>query len=178
MRMWLREGEKVEAEVDLIKSELKSETSECGTSTRWDGGGWECEHGGVEVEDQDGGEGGACFQAGEKQDMKLEGSASALEEVIITIMIIIIIIIAIITTRPKPAYGRQGLAGLWGQDTDQAGTFWGVVNISLRAFSPQLGWRLTWNHKKRPRIMKNHEDRPGTLNNHKNPPGTMNLEKP
>ena len=44
-----------------------------------------------------------------------------------------IIIIIIIITRPKPAYGRQGLAGLWGQDTDQAGTFWGVVNISLRA---------------------------------------------
>ena len=49
------------------------------------------------------------------------------------------IIIIIIITRPKPAYGRQGLAGLWGQDTDQAGTFWGVVNISLCAFSPQLG---------------------------------------
>ena len=45
----------------------------------------------------------------------------------------------IIITRPKPAYGRQGLEGLWGQDTDQAGTFWGVVNISLRAFSAQLG---------------------------------------
>ena len=95
---------------------------------------------------------------------------------VITILAISTIIIII--TRPKPAYGRQGLAGLWGQDTDQAGTFWGVVNISLRAFSAQLGWRLTWNHKKRPRIMKNHEDRPGTLNNHKNPPGTMNLEKP
>ena len=49
------------------------------------------------------------------------------------------IILIIIITRPKPAYGRQGLAGLWGQDTDQAGTFWGVVNISLRAFSAQLG---------------------------------------
>ena len=45
----------------------------------------------------------------------------------------------IIITRPKPAYGQQGLAGLWGQDTDQAGTFWGVVNISLRDFSAQLG---------------------------------------
>ena len=42
--------------------------------------------------------------------------------------------IIIIITRPKPAYGRQGLAVLWGQDTDQAGTFWGVVNFSLRAF--------------------------------------------
>ena len=26
-------------------------------------------------------------------------------------------------TRPKQAYGRQGLAGSWGQNTDQAGTF-------------------------------------------------------
>ena len=35
-------------------------------------------------------------------------------------------------TRPKPAYGWQGLvAGLWGQDTVQTGTFWGVLNISL-----------------------------------------------
>jgi len=53
--------------------------------------------------------------------------------------LVVIIITIIITTRPKPAYGRQGLAGFWGQDTDQAGTFWGVVNISLRAFSAQLG---------------------------------------
>ena len=46
----------------------------------------------------------------------------------------ITIFIIIIITRPKPAYGRQSLAVLWGQDTDQAGTFWGVVNFSLRAF--------------------------------------------
>ena len=39
-----------------------------------------------------------------------------------------IIIIIIIIIRPKPAYGRQGLAGQWGQDTDLAGTFWGVLN--------------------------------------------------
>ena len=32
-------------------------------------------------------------------------------------------IIIIIITRPKPAYGRQGLAGLWGQDTDEVSTF-------------------------------------------------------
>ena len=30
-----------------------------------------------------------------------------------------IAILIIITTRPKPAYDRQGLAGSWGQDTDQ-----------------------------------------------------------
>ena len=41
--------------------------------------------------------------------------------------------IIIITTRPKPAYGWQGLAESWGQDTYQAGTFWGVFNVSLRA---------------------------------------------
>ena len=39
--------------------------------------------------------------------------------VIITITTITIIII----TRPKPAYGRQGLAGSWGQDTDEVSTF-------------------------------------------------------
>ena len=57
--------------------------------------------------------------------MKLEGSASALEEVIITITttIIITIIIIIIITRPKPASGRQGLVGSWGQDTDEVSTF-------------------------------------------------------
>ena len=35
----------------------------------------------------------------------------------------IIIIVIIIITRPKPAYGRPGLAGLWGQDTDEVSTF-------------------------------------------------------
>ena len=44
--------------------------------------------------------------------------------IIITIIIIVInIIIIIINTRPKPAYGRQGLAGSWGQDTDEVSTF-------------------------------------------------------
>ena len=57
-----------------------------------------------------------------------------------------IIITIIITTRPEPAYGRQGLVGSLGQDTDQAGTFWGVLNVSLRASSAQLGFKPTWNH--------------------------------
>ena len=52
----------------------------------------------------------------------------------------------IIFTRPKPAYGRQGLLGSLGQDTDQAGTFSGVLNISLRASSAELGFKPTWNH--------------------------------
>ena len=42
--------------------------------------------------------------------------------IIITTTIIIIVIIAIINTRPMPAYGRQGLAG-----------------VSLRASGAQLG---------------------------------------
>ena len=42
---------------------------------------------------------------------------------IIIATVTIIIIIIIIITRPKPAYGRQGLAGLWGQDTDEVSTF-------------------------------------------------------
>ena len=50
----------------------------------------------------------------------------------------IIIMIIIIITRPKPAYGRQGLVGSLGQDTDQTGTFWGVLNVSLRASGAQL----------------------------------------
>ena len=31
--------------------------------------------------------------------------------------------IIIIITRPKPPFGRQGLAGSWGQDTDEVSTF-------------------------------------------------------
>ena len=42
---------------------------------------------------------------------------------IVIILVAIITIIIIIITRPKPAYGRQGLAGSWGQDTDEVSTF-------------------------------------------------------
>ena len=38
------------------------------------------------------------------------------------VRMIALIIIIIIITRPKPAYGRQGLAGSWGQDTDEVST--------------------------------------------------------
>ena len=51
-------------------------------------------------------------------------------------------------TRPKPAYGRQGPAGSWGQNTDQVGTFWGVLTVSLCASGTQLGYNPTWNHEK------------------------------
>ena len=65
----------------------------------------------------------------------------------------------IIITRPKPAYGRQGLAGSWGKDTDEVSTFFGVLNVSLRACGAQLGL-----------------NQPGTINDNENPPG--NLQKP
>ena len=70
--------------------------------------------------------------------------------IIITILITIIIkiTIIIILTRPKPAYGRQGLAESWGQNADQVGTLLGVLNVSLRASGAQLGYEPTWNHEK------------------------------
>ena len=52
----------------------------------------------------------------------------------------------IIITRLKPAYGRQGLPRSLGQDTDQPGKFWGVLNVSLCASSAQLGFKPPWNH--------------------------------
>ena len=42
--------------------------------------------------------------------------------IIIIVVSITLAIIIIIFTRPKPAYGRQGLAGSWGQDTDEVST--------------------------------------------------------
>ena len=38
------------------------------------------------------------------------------------------LIVIIVIARQKLAYGRQGLAGSWGQDTDQTDTFWGILN--------------------------------------------------
>ena len=57
------------------------------------------------------------------------------------------LVIIIIIIRPKPAYDRQGLVGSWGQDTDQAGTFWGVLNVSLCASSAQLGYKPIWSYE-------------------------------
>ena len=68
--------------------------------------------------------------------------------------------IIIIITRPKPGYCRQGLAGLWGQDTDQGGTFWDVLNVSLRASGAQLKYKPTnSNHKNQHGIIKSHLER-------------------
>ena len=49
--------------------------------------------------------------------------AQSCHKVIIMNVVITIIIIIIITTRPKPAYGRQGLVGSWGQNTYEVSTF-------------------------------------------------------
>ena len=43
--------------------------------------------------------------------------------IITSLIIMIMIIIIIIITRPMPAYGRQGLAVSWGQNTDEVSTF-------------------------------------------------------
>ena len=52
--------------------------------------------------------------------------------------------VSFMTTRPKPVYGRQGLAGgSWGQDTDQTGTYWDVLYVSLHASEAQLGYKPT-----------------------------------
>ena len=66
------------------------------------------------------------------------------------------IIIIIIITRPKPAYGRQGLAGSWGQDTDEVSTF--LVFLTSHFVPAALSSDL---------------NQPGTINDNKNPPGIM-----
>ena len=87
-------------------------------------------------------------------------SSITLEIIITTIIIIVIIaIIVIITTRPKPAYGRHGLAGIVGPRYRWSEYLFGVRNVSLRACGTQLGF-----------------NQPGTINDNENPPG--NLQKP
>ena len=83
-------------------------------------------------EDDDGGD-----QATEKED-HTDRDQEDLEDGMMMIMMI-----NIINTRPKPAYGRLGLVGSWGQDTDQTGTPWGVLNVSLCASGAQLGFKPT-----------------------------------
>ena len=64
--------------------------------------------------------------------------------------------ITIIITRPKPAYGRQGLAGSWGQDTDEVSTF--LVFLTSH-FAPAA--------------LSSDLNQPGTINDDKNPPRIM-----
>ena len=65
-------------------------------------------------------------------------------------------IITIIITRPKPAYGRQGLAGSWGLDADEVSTF--LVFLTSH-FAPAA--------------LSSDLNQPGTINDNKNPPGKM-----
>ena len=81
-----------------------------------------------------------------QQSAHFDSRTSALRltvRIIIIIIVKFVFVIIIIITRPKPAYGRQGLAGSWGQDTNQARIFWGVLNVSPRASGAQLGYKLT-----------------------------------
>ena len=95
--------------------------------------------------------------------------------VIITISIVLTIIaintsITIITTRPKPAYGRQGLAGSWGQETDEVSTFLvfltshfapAALSSDLTNLGPLMTMKIHLetfkNHGNQPKTMKNHE---------------------
>ena len=80
------------------------------------------------------------------------------------------VIIIIIITRPKPAYGQQGLAGSWGQDTDKVSNFW----VSLTSYFAQLGIKPTWDHSWRYKSTWHHENQTWSHNkNMKNQPGTM-----
>ena len=64
-------------------------------------------------------------QLGEIGEIEQEGSDHKVANIIFFFVIII--------TRPKRA-------GSCGQDTVRAGKFWGVLNVSLRAFGTQLGF--------------------------------------
>ena len=81
-----------------------------------------------------------------------------------------LVIIIIIITRPKPAYSRQGLAGSWGQDTDEVSTFLVFLTshfapVALSSDLTNLGPLMTMkihletfkNHGNQPKIMKDHE---------------------
>ena len=80
----------------------------------------------------------------------------------------VVSIIIIIITRPMPAYGRQGLGGSWGQDTDEVSTFLVFLTSHLApvAFSSDINQHGTINHDKNPPgIMKT---RPGAIKYMKN----------
>ena len=71
----------------------------------------------------------------------------------------LVVFIIIIITRPKPAYGRQGLAGSWGQDTDVVSTF--LVFLTSH-FAPAA--------------LSSDLNQPGTIDDGKNPLGIMKTD--
>ena len=95
------------------------------------------------------------------------------------IIIIITTTIIIILTRPKPAYGRQGLAEAWGQDTDEVSNFLvfltshftpAALSSDLTNLGPLMTMKIHLetlkNHGNQPKTIKNHET---TLKNHEKP---------
>merc|ERR1712218_372851 len=91
--------------------------------------------------------------------------------------------LVIIITRPKPAYGQQGLAGSWGQDTDEVSSFLvfltshfapAALSSDLTNLGPLMTMKIHLetlkNHGNQPKTMKNHET---TLKNHGNQARTM-----
>ena len=75
---------------------------------------------------------------------------------IVSLSKILQIMIIIISTRPKPAYGRQGLAKSWGQDTDVVSTF--LVFLTSH-FAPAA--------------LSSDLNQPETINDDKNTPGII-----
>ena len=63
-------------------------------------------------------------------------------------------------TRPKPAYGRQGLAGSWGQDTDEVSTFLVFLTSHFAPAALSSDLKPTWDDKNPLGIMKT---RPGAI---------------
>ena len=85
----------------------------------------------------------------------------------------------IIITRPKPAYGRQGLAGSWGQGTDEVSTFCvfltshfapAALSSDLTNLGPLMTMKIHLetlkNHGNQPKTMKNHGNQAKTMKNH------------
>merc|ERR1712074_30342 len=81
------------------------------------------------------------------------------------------------------AYGRQGLAGSWGQDTDEVSTFLvfltshfapAALSSDLTNLGPLMTMKIHLetlkNHGNQPKTMKNHKT---TLKTHGNQPKTM-----
>ena len=88
-----------------------------------------------------------------------------------------------VDTRPKPAYGRQGLAGSLGQDTDKVSTFLvfltphfapAALSSDLTNLGPLMTMKIHLetlkNRGNQPKTMKSHET---TLKTHGNQPKTI-----
>ena len=97
-----------------------------------------------------------------------------------TSILVTIIIIIIINTRPRPAYGRQGLVGLWGQDTDEVSTFLvfltphfapAVLSSELTNLGPLMTMKIQLE------TLKIHGDQPKTMKNHETTLETMDTKQ-